>query len=175
MLNIPNLKNIRIKLLQRFIQNTQHFTKGSFNKLLNSQMDTFKVRVQQGNYDENKKEEIALKALPDPKEIISFDNIKPSLIFFHEGEGQNYTIISACKPDEPEYDDLLELRKIPILIKNQIYQNYGKKLEKVPKELNNYSTFTHKMLLKEIKDILDLKNPIFNSEKNDNNKEYKSI
>ena len=175
MLNKPNLKNIRIKLLQGFIQNTQHFTKGSFNKLLNSQMDTFKVGVEQGNYDENKQDEVAIKALSDQQEIISFDKIKPSLIFFHEGEGQDFTIISTCKRDEPEYDDLLELRKTPILIQNQIYINYGKELEKVPKELINYSAFTHKMFFKEMKAILDLKNPIFTSEKNEDNKEYKSI
>ena len=47
--------------------------------------------------------------------------------------------------------------------------------EKLPTELKNYTKFEHKMFLKEIKDILDLKNPVYNSEKNENNKEYKSI
>ena len=176
MMNRNNLKEIRIKMIKSFIENTRHFTQGAFDKLLNTQMDTFKVGVEQGNYDEAAQEKVAIKALSDAQEIISFDKIKPSLIFFHEGEGQEYSIISTCKKDEDEYKDLLELRTTPVVVQNLVYRANGvDKQEEIPTELNNYSKFTHKMFFKEIKEILNLKNPIFNSEKNDNNKLYKSI
>ena len=171
-----NLKDIRAKMVNSFIKNNQHLIKGSFNKLLNSQLDTYKIGVEQGIYDIDKQDDAAIKALSEKEEIISFDKIKPSLIFFHEGEDQEFNIISTCNSNEDEYKDLLELKKVLAITRNGLYEVMGEeKREEIPKELNNYKQFTHKQFLKEIKDILSLKNPIYNSEKNNNNKEYKSI
>ena len=167
----PNLKKIREIMVKSFIKNTQHFTKGAFENLLNSQMDTFKVGVKHGEYKEDKQEEVAIKALADLKEIINFDKIKPSLIFFHEGDGQEFSIISTCGSEEQEYKDLLELRTTPVLINNFAT---GKK-EKIPESLNNYLSFKHKDFLKEIRDILNIRNPIYNSDKDEKNKNEKSI
>ena len=96
-INKPNLKKIREIMLNGFIKNTQHFTQGAFEKLLNSQMDTYNVGVKHGEYKEEEQEEVAIKALSNLQEIINFDKIKPSLIFFHEGEGQEFSIISTYK------------------------------------------------------------------------------
>ena len=175
-LNKKNLKNIRVTMIERFIQNTQHFTQGAFNKLLNSQLDAYKVGVEQGNYDQDKQDEIAIKALSEPQEIISFDKIKFSLVFFHEGETQDFSIICTCGKEEKEYKDLLELKTIPVIIQNEFYKNYGMdKREEIPKELNSYRKFTHKMFLGEIKKILSINNPIYKTEKEEKNKDLKSI
>lgn len=152
-----NLNKIRTMMVKSFIGNTLHFTQGAFDKLLNSQLDMYKIGTKQGNYDEKKQEELAIKALSDATEIISFDKIKPSLVFFHE-DGQTFSIISTCNPNEDEYKNLLEIRNIPIMMNN--YE--GKELYK---ELNNYSKFEHRMFLKEIKEILNIHNPIDKSEK----------
>ena len=170
LLKRPKLKDIRVKMVNSFIKNTQHFTKGAFNKLLNSQMETFKVGVKQGNYDENMQDEVAIKALSEEQEIISFKKINPSLIFFHEGEGQDFSIISTCEPNEEEYKNLFELRTTPVIIQNEIYKlnKQQDKVEELPKSLNNYSKFTPEMFFKELKNILQIKNPTTNSEKTDN-------
>ena len=171
-----NLKEMRVKMVNSFIKNTQHFTQGAFSKLLNSQLDTYKVGVENGKYDENKQDDIAIKALSLGQEIISFDKIKPSLIFFHEGEGQEFSIISTCNKEEQDYKDLLELRTTPVIIQNEIYRaNKVKQRDKVPTELNNYSQFTQRDFLNEIKKILDIKNAVDNSDKEDFNKNLKTI
>ena len=176
MLGKPNLKDIRVIMVNGFIKNTQHFTQGAFNKLLNSQLDTFNAGIENGKYNEDKQDDIAIKALSQNQEIISFNKIKPSLIFFHEGEGQLFSIISTCGKNEKEYRDLFELRTIPVIIQNEFYKANGSpKREEIPKELNNYSSFSHKMFLEEIKQILSLNNPVFNSEKNKDNQHLKSI
>ena len=170
-LHNPNSNKIREIMINGFIKNTQHFTQGAFEKLLNSQEITYKIGVKHGEYEEDKQQEIAVQALSNAQEIISFNKIKPSMVFFHEGEGQDFSIISTCDPKEKEYNDLLELRKTPIIISNFALS----KQDKLPDKLKNYTTFKHKDFLKEIKDILNIKNPIYNSDKNENDKNTKSI
>ena len=146
---------------------------GIFQKLANSQMDTYKVINCPMDYDEDKIIDIAIRSLSFSYEvIISFDKIKPSFIFFHEGCGQNFSILSTCSPDDKEYKDLLELRTIPVIIQNKfnhIYQIKEEKLE-IPKELDNYRKFTSEMFYREIKKILNI-----NKYKNEYYKGLKSI
>ena len=176
MLKKPDLKENRVKMINSFIQNTQHFSQGAFSKLLNSQLDTCKVGAENGNYDEKKQDDVAIKALSQNQEIISFDKIKPSLIFFHEGQGQEFSIISTCNHNEDEYKNLLELRVTPVIIQNEIYRaNRINRKEKIPKELNDYSKFTQKQFYKELQQILDIKNAVDNSEKEAHNKNLKTI
>ena len=58
-------------MVRSFIQNTIHFTQGAFDKILNAPPETYKIKIEQGNYDEKKQEEIAVKALSEPGDIIS--------------------------------------------------------------------------------------------------------
>ena len=177
MLKKPNLKNMRVTMVNSFIKNTQHFTQGAFNKLLDSQLEAYKIGAEHGQYDEKKQDEIAINALSSAEEIISFDKIKPSLVFFHEGNGQEFSIISTSKKNEQDYQDLLELIKVPVQINNAV-NAYNKKYkkEKIPENLNEYNKFTHKMFLSEIKKILNIENPVFKSDKTDNNdKNLKSV
>ena len=160
-LNKPECKQLREIMVRSFIKNTIHFTQGAFDKLLSSQIETFQVKLDQGHYDENKQEEVAIKALSSPGEIISCDKIDPSLVFFHEGEGQEFSIITKDDPNMEEYNKLLQLRRVPVIIENA---QLGKNQE-VPKELKHYTKFKHQQFLEEIKNILSLKNPVFTSDK----------
>ena len=167
-----NLKKYREILIKGFIENTKYFTQGAFDKLLNSQQNTYKVGVEQGKYDEEKQKNLAIEALSYHEENISFDKIKSSIIFFHEGEGQEYSIISSCNSDDQEYKDLLNLKNLPIILDR--INTGNEEIEKFT-ELNNYRNFTHKQFLKEIKEILNIKNPIDNSDKEMHNKDLKTI
>ena len=166
-----NLQEIRVKMIKGFIENTKHFTQGAFNKLLDSQDNTYKVGVEQGKYDENKQNNFAIEALSSNEEIISFEKIKPSLVFFHEGEGQEFSIISSCAPNEQEYKDLRILKNLPMILE-QI--RIGEDISQL-EELKNYTNFEHKSFLKEIKEILNLDNPIDDLDKKDDSKNLKTI
>ena len=167
--NLANIRSIRPLLIEGFIKNTQHFTKGAYNSLLNSKDENYKVGVEQGIYDESKQEKIAIDVLSNQdqeQEMISFSKIKPSLIFFHENAGQEYSIISTCEPNDEEYSSLLKLHRVPSLIKSAMNQMFSID-EKVviPQKLNDYRNYTHNMFLKEIKEILNIENPILNEDK----------
>ena len=86
-LNRKNIRKLREILVNSFIKNTIHFTQGAFDKILSAQQENYNVGIEQGNYDEDKQEEVAIKALSNPGDIISCDKIDPALVFFHEGEG----------------------------------------------------------------------------------------
>ena len=43
------------------------------------------MSIEQGNYDWNKQEEVAIKVLYNPGYIISCDKIDSALVVFHEG------------------------------------------------------------------------------------------
>ena len=174
-----NLKVIRQVLVDGFIKNTQHFTKGAYNNLLNSKEENYKVKAFGGVYNEVEQENRAIDALSfQDKEMISFSKIDPSLIFFHENEGQEFSIISACEPKDEEYKNLLKLIRVPALIKREFNKNSGndEKVE-IPEKLKDYRNFNHEDFLKEIKEILNIENPVLNRDKNDqtNNKGLKSI
>ena len=163
----PNLKKLREVMVNSFIQNTIHFTQGAFDKILKAQQDTYKVNVEQGNYDENKQEEVAIKALSEPGDIISCNKIDPPLVFFHEGEGQDFSIITNDDRNKPEYNKLLDLRQSLVNSENLAYQLMGlnNKLMPVPKDLKHYTKFKHQDFLQEIRDILSIRNEVFTKDK----------
>ena len=176
-MNDNSLKRIRQILMNSFIQNTIYFTKGAYNSLLDSNDESYKVEVENGIYDENKQEKKAIEVLSiqsQNQDMISFSKIKPSLIFFHENEGQEYSIISTCDKNDGEYSELLKLRTVPALIAKSLTQNNE---IIIPDKLNDYRNYTHKDFLYEIKEILNIKNPVLNKDKNDetNKKGLKSI
>ena len=92
---------------------------------------------------------IAIKALSEPGDIISCNKIDPALVFFHEGEGQDFTIITKENPNRNEYSQLLQLRSNLVKIQNEAYRvnNQDDKIEPEPKELKRYAKFTHPKFL----------------------------
>jgi len=167
LLGNQNFKSLRETMVKGFIQNTIHFTQGAFDKILRAQEETYKVKVEQGAYDENKQEEVAVKALSEPGDIISCNKIDPALIFFHEGGSQDFTIITRDNPNKDEYSKLLGLRKNFVIIQNEFWKSIGlnNKLETVPNELKRYTKFEHQQFLEEICAILSLKNPVYTKDK----------
>ena len=81
-----NLKDIRVIMVNGFIKNTQHFTQGAFNKLLNSQLDTYKVGIELGIYNEDKQNDIAIKALSKNKKLYLLIKLSLPLYFFMKGK-----------------------------------------------------------------------------------------
>jgi hypothetical protein len=99
-----NLKNLRVTMVNSFIKNTVHFTQGAFESLLTSQESAYKIALQHGKYNENDQNVKAFEALQYQKEIISCSSIKPALVFFHEGGGQEFSIITNDQPNSKEYN-----------------------------------------------------------------------
>ncbi len=140
------LQQIRETIVNNLIKLTEHFTKGCYDDILYYQKETYKS--ENGVYDKNKVLEIANKYL-SKKKIISYNDIKPSLVFFHEN-AKGITIISNCmnNKNSDEYKELHELK------------NIGKPIDSEYEELPNIKEWEHEKLLDEIKKILDIKSEI---------------
>ena len=156
--NNPNNRLVRQFIVQNFIKITKHFTEGAFTDLLKGQEIVHKTLF--GDYKEEEDLNKAVEELAAPNQkTISFKDIDPSLIFFHEGDNdESFSIITNKKKEEKEYKDLLSL------INSQFERNDTKNMKKA---LKNYKSFTNNtQFLTELKEILDIKNPV---EKEDNN------
>ena len=142
--NKHHLQSIRETIVDNLVKLTEHFTKGCYDDILYFQKEIYKA--ENGIYDKTKALEIANKYLIE-KKIISYNDIKPSLVFFHENSN-GITIISNCKKEEKEYKELYELK------------NYGKSKEEEYEELPKIKEWSHEMFLDEMKKILDIKTEI---------------
>ena len=108
----------------------------------------------------------------DQKEIISCRSIKPALVFFHEGGGQEFSIITNDEPNSKEYNNLLDIRKIPVMIQNQSYleaksdkkEGITSLKNKLLINLNNQKS--NKIVIKAKDEELNIFNKINNAYKN---------
>ena len=91
-----NINDIRTFVVKSFIKITKHFTEGAFTNLIKGQEKVHKSLC--GIYDEGKDINNAINDLANAQhEVISFDKIDPSLLFFHEGDGESFSIITNKK------------------------------------------------------------------------------
>ena len=140
---------LRTFIVQSFIKLTSHFTKGAFTNILLEQENT--SRAQMGIYDENKDIRMSIANLAkNVEDVISFDKIDPSLIFFHEGEGTLFSIITNKSKDDNEYKAFLNLMQT---------QTFGKSAV-----LPNYVKYKPIDFLTELKNILDIHTPVTKEE-----------
>ena len=95
------LKTIRYFMVYSSIKLTNHFTKGAYSNLLSNQMKFYQKYT--ASHDEGAAIEKAIENLCQT-EPVSFDDIKPSLVFFNE-DGQALSIISTCKPNSEEWNN----------------------------------------------------------------------
>ena len=159
-LNNKDLNSIRSCIIKNFINITKYFTQGAFDGLLKNQIVTHEILFSQ--YDEEKDIKNAIDYLAQNNNgIFSFEKIDSSLIFFHEGEKDDFSIITNKDQNDPEYKSLLKL-----------YNYYKKKEDN--NNLPNYKKYTQKEFLKELKEILNLDNPVETNEKN-NKKSLESL
>ena len=138
---------IRSFIIESFIKLTKHFIEGAFTKIVKKKKAN---KIIFGEYNENKDNEQGIKDLSNTyHSVVSFKDIDPSLLFFHEGNGQLFSIITNKEKNDSEYIDLYNLKNYQVINQNEA---------KV--DLPNYKTYKHIDFLKELKDILDVNNPV---------------
>ena len=138
--NSPKITNIRKIMIDNLVKLTLYFVKGPYNKIVLNQEKTNKQLF--GEYDEKKINEIAIESLSKKDEIISFDKINPSLVFFNE-DIQTFSIITTSKPGEDEYNQLLKL--------------YNSQLDiQYEQQLIDYRSLTHEDFIPHVKNVLNL-------------------
>ena len=154
--------NLRTFIIESYIRLTKHFTKGAFAGLEETKEE---ITLEQNN--EEKEVENGIKKLSEVKtNLISFDKFNYSLIFFHEGVGQGFSIISNLPsvrnvakdkdnfPNKTDYDKLYNLF------------NSQRDIAKQEREdLVDYKQFNQEQFLNELKTILNLQNQIHQFEK----------
>ena len=96
----------RINVVKNIIELTKVFTRSPFDTILVRQDESRKLF---GKYDDEQAKEDEIMALANEKQdIFSFEDIKPSLVFFNQDEN-SLSIISNSNKNDPDYDSLLEL------------------------------------------------------------------
>ena len=132
-----NLTNLRSYVVEAFIKNTIHFTIGAYNDLLKCQQESY-------NHFQDEKSVIT-NLLSTNKNSITFDQIKPSLVFFN-GDGQSLSIISTSQEDSDEN------RQLTAIWRSQSSNKEAK--------LDNYKELTQLQFLTKIKLVLNLRNRV---------------
>ena len=143
-----NILYIRTFIVKNFIDLTSHFTEGAYTDILQSQEKVSQSRF--GLYDEKKDLNSAINNLAkDVKDVISFDKIDPSLVFFHEKNGELFSIITNKQKDDKEYQQMLQLKNSQFDYKQTGF-----------KELPNYKKYKQLDFLQELQNILDVTTPV---------------
>ena len=99
------INGIRSIILNSIIDSTQHFIKNAYHNILIGQKDTYKAL--NGIYNEEEANKIANENLAK-KEIVSFEVIKPSLVFINEDQ-MSFSIITNCEKNSVEYQTYKKL------------------------------------------------------------------
>ena len=154
--NYPINKNLRIYIIKGFIKLSNYFTQGAFTKLINEQKIAHKMLF--GKYDESEDNRKGINNLAkDKHSVISFDKIEQPLLFFHEGDNSlNFSYITNKDKNDSEYRELLSLINS---------QSSMKKIESFPDYNDDNYDF-----LQDLQNILDLKNPLKDINKTENDK-----
>jgi len=145
------IKKARIAVIKNFIALTKVFTRSPFDTVLLRQIQSMEMF---GKYDENKAKEDGVMALADEKqksEIFSFEQIKPSLVFFNR-DGGSLSIITNNNKNDKEYKDLKELWNSQNLeFLNAQYPGQAKM-----EDLVDYKNMQHEKFLEQIKKLFSL-------------------
>jgi hypothetical protein len=143
-----NILNIRTFIVKNLISLTSHFIEGAYTDILQSQEKVSQSRF--GIYDEQKYLNNAINNLAkDVKDVISFDKIDPSLVFFHEKNGELFSIITNKQKDDEEYKQMLKLRNFQFDYDQLVF-----------KELPDYKNYKKLDFLQELQNILDINTPV---------------
>ena len=137
------LNKMRDYILNALIENTEHFTKGAYGNLIQSQENSQKIQSNE-KFNEEDILKNALEIL-SKREVISYQQIKPSLIFSNL-DGMSLSIIQNCDIYSNEYKLLKRLY-------NSDQDNYTRKLI-------DYQKLSSEDFLPELKKVLNLQNEV---------------
>ena len=162
--NIENLNKVRDFVITSLNKLTVHFTKGAYEDILEKQNIAYKSQGE--DYNIEKAEENALKALENKKHV-SFNDIKPSLLLFNQ-DGQSLSVVTTIKKDTTNQEDQKEYNDLKNLM--------GSGTPGPNKDLNDYSSpqFTNEMFLAELVKILDISKKTIKDEKGNTYKNFPS-
>jgi len=135
------IKNARKMVIKNFIDLTKVFTRSPFDTVLLKQKESMDLF---GKYDENQAKEDGIMALAnDKQEIFSFEQIKPSLVFFNR-DGESFSIISNNDKNDNEYNSLKALWNS----QNPNLNNWN--------DFVDYKNMKHEAFLEQIKNVFAL-------------------
>ena len=135
------IRRARKMVIKNFIDLTKVFTRSPFDTVLLKQKESMDLF---GKYDEDQAKEEGVMALANEKqEIFSFEQIKPSLVFFNQ-DGGSISIISNNNKNDNEYNNLKALWNS----QNQNQNNW--------QELVDYKNMKHEAFLEQIKKVFAL-------------------
>ena len=138
--NDLRITSVRKIMIENLIKLTLYFIKGPYTKIILNQKSVISQIF--GEFNEAKINEIANKYLSNTDEDrISFEKIKPSLVFFNE-DIQTFSIITTSQKGDKEYEQLLKL-----------YNSHNTDRE-IP--LINYRNLSHEEFLPEVQNVLNL-------------------
>ena len=145
--NNMKITKVRSFIVENFIKIAKQFIEGAFTKIVKKNKANEMIF---GEYNGNKDNKEGIRDLSNTNlSVISFKDIDLSLLFFHEGNGQLFSIITNKNKNDSEYIDLLNLKNYQIIGSNEARA-----------DLPDYKRYTHFNFLYELKDILDVKNPV---------------
>ena len=98
--------------------------------------------------------------------MMTFKEIKSSIVFFHEGVNESFSIITNKNPNDQEYINFLALKNSQVVKKEDILKSLPKYDDKA---------FKKEKFLKELKDILAVNNPVTKEERIENKSELISF
>ena len=137
------VRTARRTVLHNFISLTKVFTQSPYDSILSEQIEALN---KYGKYDENQLKENAIKSLANnKKEIFSFQQINPSLVFFNK-DGQALSIITNCEKNKDEYKNLKAL-----------WNSQNMNLDN-QEELVQYKELSHEGFLEQIIKLFSLNN-----------------
>ena len=140
----------RTLIIQSLIKLALYLSRGAFTNFLENEKNINEPIL--GNIDEIKYMDKNNNDLS--KEIHQIvDKNDLSLFFFHEGDGQSFSIITNKSSKDKEYIDLLSLKNIAVFSKKDM-------IDKLP----NYNNYTQVQFLQELKEIFNVRNPVSKKE-----------
>ena len=137
------IRKARKTVLDNFISLTKVFTQSPYDSILSEQIEALN---KYGKYDEKEMKKNAINSLANNrKEIFSFQQINPSLVFFNK-DGQALSIITNCNKSKDEYKNLKALW-------NSQNPNLNEQ-----EELVQYKELSHEQFLEQIIKLFSLNN-----------------
>jgi len=141
----------RKSIIENFIKTARYFIQTELAKIAKRQKIIYNNLY--GLYNENKDNSDGIEDLTKyENEIVSFEKLESSLFFFHEGNGERFSIITNKSDKDEEYQKLLIVKNCQVS-KKKNYIN-----------LSNYKSYSQFDFLRELKQILNIDNKVTEEE-----------